>query len=166
MQKADFWIDHLKLSKHPEGGYYRETYRSSSSCTPAGECSLEGKRAWATSIFYLLKHAQRSRLHRIHSDELWFYHAGNPLTVHVFPEQDKPSNFTLGLSAERGEVLQEAVPAGSWFGALPNSHEKEGYSLVSCVVAPGFEFRDLSFARREDLLAIFPEHREIIERLT
>lgn len=166
MQKADFWIENLKLTSHPEGGYYRETYRSCGSYTFPGDGDLNIERAWATSIFYLLKNTERSRLHRIPSDELWFYHAGNPLTVHLFPENSRPSSFTLGLATDNGEVLQETVPAGSWFGALPEYPDREGYSLVSCVVAPGFEFRDLFFACREPMLEKFPEHRRIIELLT
>jgi uncharacterized protein len=166
MQKADFWIGRLNLARHPEGGYYRETYRSSGTFPSAGEGNPDGRRCWATSILYLLKNTERSRLHRIQSDELWFYHAGSPLTVHVFPENGNPSSFTLGLPTSKGEVFQETVPAGCWFGALPASPEDEGFSLVSCVVAPGFEFRDLSFASRDAMLAKFPEHRTIIEILT
>jgi uncharacterized protein len=166
MQKADFWIEHLGLARHPEGGYYRENYRSGGFYTFTDNGKLNGKRAWATSIFYLLKNTERSRLHRIHSDELWFYHDGSPLTVHVFPEDNVPSSFTLGLSADKGQVIQETVPAGSWFGALSENPDEESYSLVSCVVAPGFEFGDLVFARRDTMLEKFPLHRKIIEQLT
>ena len=164
MQKAEYWIDCLELVHHPEGGYYRETYRSSGSyslTTP-----FNGSRSFATAIFYLLKGSDRSKLHRIHSDELWFFHAGDPLTVYMFPKTGEPSSFTLGLFAENGEVLQETVPAESWFGACLNNPERESYSLVSCVVAPGFEFRDFAFADKITLLKKFPEHEDIIEHLT
>ena len=166
MQKADFWIEKLKLSAHPEGGFYRETYRSCGSY-PFGEESLfKGQRSWATSIYYLLKSGDRSTLHRIHSDELWFYHAGSPLTVHIFPETGEPSSFTLGLEPDKGQLLQETVPAESWFGACCGDSDAESYSLVSCVVAPGFDFRDFAFADRNELLNNFPQHAEIIARLT
>lgn len=166
MRKADFWIDRLQLQEHPEGGYYRETYRSPGSCDFSGTSPFSGSRSWATVIYYLLGTGERSRLHRICSDEHWFFHDGSPLTVHMFPENAEPSAFTLGLSYEDGHLLQGTVPAGCWFGATVENPAETGYSLVSCVVAPGFEFRDLSFAQSEDLLRKFPKHRRIIEILT
>jgi len=166
MQTAEFWIEKLHLAPHPEGGFYRETYRSASAYPFGHESIFAGERCWATSIFYLLKQGERSRLHRIHSDELWFYHAGAPLTVYVFPETGKPSHFTLGLEPDKGEVLQETVLAESWFGACLESASAEDYALVSCVVAPGFDFRDFAFANRNELLSKFSHHAAIIERLT
>jgi len=166
MRKADFWIDRLQLAIHPEGGYYRETYRSAGSYSFTGATPFNGARSYATAIYYLLKGNECSKLHRIHSDELWFFHAGNPLTIHILPRKGDPSAFTLGLSAEKGHLLQETVPAECWFGAAIENPEKESYSLVSCVVAPGFEFRDFAFADRKMLLKKFPLHAEIIGRLT
>ncbi|MEI8185640.1 MAG: cupin domain-containing protein [Chlorobiaceae bacterium] len=166
MQKAEFWIDRLQLVCHPEGGYYRETYRSGGSYAFTNTSIFSGKRSYATAIFYLLKGTDRSKLHRIHSDELWFFHAGNPLKVYMFPKKGEPSGFTLGMSVENCEVLQETVPAESWFGASLENPENESYSLVSCVVAPGFEFRDFTFADRTTLLKKFPNNRDIIEHLT
>jgi predicted cupin superfamily sugar epimerase len=166
MQKAEFWIDRLQLVHHPEGGYYRETYRSSGSYAFTHTTPFNGSRSYATAIYYLLKGTDRSKLHRIHSDELWFFHAGDPLKVYMFPKKGAPSSSTLGLSAENSEVLQETVPAESWFGACLENPESESYTLVSCVVAPGFEFRDFTFADRTTLLKKFPQHSDIIERLT
>ena len=166
MQKAEFWIERLQLVRHPEGGYYRETYRSSGSYSFTNTTLFNGTRSYATAIYYLLKGAEHSKLHRIHSDELWFFHTGDPLNVYVFPKKGEHSSFTLGLSAEKGEILQETVPAESWFGASLENREPESYSLVSCVVAPGFEFRDFTFADRTTLLKKFPTYAEIIEHLT
>jgi len=166
MQKAEFWIEKLQLLPHPEGGFYRETYRSSGSYPFDATTRFGDARSWATSIYYLLRDDECSKLHRIHSDELWFYHAGAPLTVYVFPEMSEPSSFTLGLDPEKGQVLQETVRAESWFGACCAEADGESYSLVSCVVAPGFDFRDFAFADKNELLATFPHHAKIIERLT
>ena len=167
MPEAEFWIERLNLERHPEGGWYRETYRSPGSYDFRGSLPFAGSRSYATSIHYLLKHGDRSRLHRIHSDELWYFHAGGPLDVHIFPETGTPSCFTLGLSPDEGETLHSWVPAGCWFGArMPNDAEPDTYSLVSCVVAPGFDFRDFSFADRQQLLANFPAHGDIIRELT
>ncbi len=167
MPKAEFWIKRLGLERHPEGGWYRETYRSGGSYDFGTESPFGGPRAFATSIHYLLQQADRSRLHRIHSDELWFFHTGSPLDVHLFPETGSPSSFTLGDSPDNGQVLHAWVPAGCRFGARMNETAAEGtFSLVSCVVAPGFDFRDFSFADRTQLIAQFPDHEKIISALT
>jgi hypothetical protein len=167
MQKAEFWIRHLGLERHPEGGWYRETYRSSSSFDFGAESPFGSPRPFATSIHYLLEQGDRSRLHRIHSDELWYFHAGSPLEVHLFPEAGSPSSFTLGDPAEDGQVLHDWVPAGCRFGARMKESAAEGtFSLVSCVVAPGFDFRDFSFVDRNRLIAQYPDHEWVIKALT
>ena len=166
MQKAEFWIERLQLEPHPEGGYYRETYRSHDSYPFGSDTLFRSPRSWATAIYYLLKGTQRSKLHMIHSDELWFFHAGNPLTVYLFPPEGEPSSFTLGTSPEQGQTLQECVPAGCRFGACLEEPEEENFALVSCVVAPGFDFRDFVFAEKKELLAQFPLHSALIEHLT
>ena len=166
MQKAEFWIENLKLKAHPEGGFYCETYRSGSSYFFTDETPFNGQRSYATSIYYLLRGTDRSKLHRIHSDELWFFHAGDPLTVYFFAEEDEPASFTLGLAPDKGEVVQGTVPGESWFGACCEKPGEEGFSLVSCVVAPGFEFSDFAFADRNTLQQKYPRHTDIIGRLT
>ena len=166
MQKAEYWIKSLKLAPHPEGGFYRETYRSGGSYSFNETTHFKGARSWATSIYYLLRSNDRSKLHRIHSDELWFYHAGAPLTVYMFPEIGEPSSFTLGLEPDKRQVLQGTVPAESWFGACCEEPDCASYTLVSCVVAPGFDFRDFAFADKNELLSKFPKHTTTVERLT
>lgn len=166
MQKAEYWIERLQLLPHPEGGFYRETYRSHESYSFTEETPFNGSRCYATAIYYLLRSGECSKLHRIHSDELWFFHAGDPLTVHLFPERGEPSSFTLGSSPDEGQVFQEFVPAESWFGASLANPENESYALVSCVVAPGFDFQDFSFAAKEELQMQFPDHTQVIEHLT
>ena len=166
MQKADFWIESLQLAPHPEGGFYRETYRSEGLYPFTDATPFNGPRAYATAIHYLLQGKDCSKLHKIHSDELWFFHDGHPLKVHIFPEAGEPSSFTLGLAPDKGQVVQEVVPRESWFGASLETPEDESYTLVSCVVVPGFDFRDFAFADKKTLLQKFPRHTEIIERLT
>ncbi|MEI8032115.1 MAG: cupin domain-containing protein [Chlorobiaceae bacterium] len=166
MQKAEFWIERLQLAPHPEGGHYRETYRSNGTCSFPEGGLFDGPRSWATAIYYLLKGEERSRLHRIHSDELWFFHAGNPLNVYLFPDDGTPSSFTLGTSPDAGEVFQDKVPAETWFGAALKTPDKESYALVSCVVAPGFDFRDFTLGKREILQKKFTRYNSLIEYLT
>jgi hypothetical protein len=167
MQKADFWIRQLGLERHPEGGWYRETYRSSGSYDFGAASPFGSPRSFATSIYYLLEQGDRSRLHRINSDELWYFHAGSPLEVHLFPETGTPSSFTLGDSPDDGQMLHSWVPAGCSFGACMKEPAAEGdFSLVSCVVAPGFDFRDFSFTSKEELIDRFPDHDKTITALT
>lgn len=167
MRTAEFWIERLGLERHPEGGWYRETYRSEGSYGFDGNSSFGSPRSYATSIFYLLERGDRSRLHRIHSDEQWYFHAGSPLYVHGFPETGNPSSFTLGLDPDAGQTLHSWVPAGYWFGArLAESGSPDAWALVSCVVAPGFDFRDFTFADPAALTAQFPAHARIIEKLS
>ena len=167
MQKAEFWIEKLNLSPHPEGGFYRETYRSGESYAFTETSLFKSPRSYATAIYYLLRDTGCSKLHKINSDELWFFHAGDPLTVHVFPEAGDPFSLIFGNSPEDNQVLQALVPAGAWFGScLDDDTAAYHYALVSCVVAPGFEFSDFAFADRDSLQQKFPLHADIIQRLT
>lgn len=145
---AQDWIEKLQLAKHPEGGYYRETYRAMSEvATPAG------KRSASTAIYFLLPAGEVSRLHRIKSDEVWHFYAGSALTVHVLGE----ASVELSIANP-----QAVVRAGKWFGATVARE----YALVGCTVAPGFDFQDFEMGDRATLLRQFPQHRQVIERLT
>ena len=156
---ASFWIDTLKLERHPEGGYYRETYRA------PGEVPLErGRRSFSTAIYYLLTSDDVSRLHRLQSDELIHYYLGSTFTLHLLDESHGHRRISLGREPDEGQVLQAVLPAGVWFGAT--IERPGGFALVGCTVAPGFDFADFDQASREEMLALFPQHREIVERLT
>lgn len=152
-------IRRLRLEPHPEGGYFRETYRS-----PLTTRVPQGERSASTAIYFLLKEGQVSRLHRIKSDELWHFHAGGPLTVAAILPGGGTLEAVLGPDPSAGHVYQHAVPAGSWFGAWPAAGA--GFSLVGCTVAPGFDFEDFELGRRGELLRIFPAAAGLIERLT
>jgi len=149
-------IETLGLLPHPEGGFYKETYRS--------ELTLEGKeRQLLTSIYFLLTSENVSRLHRIKSDELWYFHAGSPLIVHTLSERGHVQHH-LGLDLSKGQQPFLWIPKNTIFGSTVL--EKDGFSLVSCAVAPGFDFRDFELFDRQTLLEAYPEYREIVERLT
>lgn len=164
MKTAEFWIAHLELLCHPEGGWYRESWRTADSYPFTAESPFGGKRSMATAIHYLLRGEERSKLHRIHSDELWLWHAGTALRVDAFGSGH--TAFILGPDPENGDCMQGVVPAGCWFGASLEKPAPGSYALVSCVVAPGFDFRDFTFARKEELIGQYPRHRAIIEKLT
>lgn len=134
---AEYYISHLGLTAHPEGGYFRETYRSKEELPFPG---FEGNRSYCTSIYFLLKAGQTSALHRIKSDEIWCHHDGDCLEIIEIDEQGKEIITLLGRNIAQGESLQHVVKAGRWFGA--RLQENKGFSLVGCQVSPGFDFRD------------------------
>jgi predicted cupin superfamily sugar epimerase len=153
----DAWIAALDLAPHPEGGHYRETYRAGLAVERDGL-----PRSAATAIYYLLRHGERSRLHRIRSDELWHLYAGAGLLVHVL-EAGAHTVLRLGLDLAAGERPQQLVRAGAWFGA--EIERPGGWALVGCTVAPGFEFADLEFADPAALTRAYPAHAGVIARL-
>ncbi len=164
MKRADRWIEELGLERHPEGGWFREVYRAAESLPKA--CLPDrygGPRAVSTSIYFLLKSGEVSHLHRLRSDELWHFYDGSPLRFHVFGTDGSYWSFLLGRDPRRRESLQAALLAGSVFGA--EVVRPRSFSLCGCTVAPGFDFADFEFGRREDLLARFPRKRAAIERL-
>ena len=156
MNQLQQLIDELGLQAHPEGGYYKETYRSGQ--------TLDGQdRQLLTSIYFLLTAENVSRFHRIKSDELWYFHAGSPLIVHTLSERGHEQHH-LGLDLSKGQQPFLWIPKDTIFGS--SILDDEGYALVSCAVAPGFDFRDFELFTAEQLLLKFAAHREIIERLT
>jgi predicted cupin superfamily sugar epimerase len=148
-------IEQLALFPHPEGGYYKETYRS-------GE-TLEGEQALMTSILFLLTTENASNFHRIQSDEHWYFHEGSPLVVHVIGESGHEQK-QLGLDLSAGQSPYHLVKKQDIFGS--EVQEPNSYALVSCAVAPGFMFRDFELFTRQELLDQYPQHKEIIVRLT
>jgi uncharacterized protein len=165
MADAQFWIDHLKLKPHPEGGFFRESYRSSVVIPePALPTTFRGPRRASTAIYFLLAGEDFSALHRLAADEVWHFYAGSRLLVHSVDPNGNYSVIRLGQNAEADEQFQCVVPGGHWFGScLECPHT---YALVGCTVAPGFDFTDFEMARRADLLAQYPEHKDVIHKLT
>lgn len=156
---ASFWIDKLKLLPHPEGGFYRETYRS-------GEIinNVNGdERNVSTAIYFLLEGEDKSHFHRIRSDELWFFHQGQALEILVLNGSGL-SKILLGPDAENGEHFQARINAGDWFAA--RLKDGRGYALVSCTVAPGFDFNDFELAKADVLSQQFSEHSGIIREMS
>lgn len=151
-------VEKLQMTPHPEGGFYAETYRTDKSLT-----TPNGNRNLATSIFFLLRSRDVSHFHRIKSDELWFWHEGSPLSVHLLGEKGHQI-LKLGPVDGFETMPQHLVKGETIFGSSVD--EPDSYALVSCVVAPGFDFRDFELFQAEDLLPIFPEAAEIIRKLT
>lgn len=161
-------VDTYGLLPHPEGGYYKELYRSTQTIAAAAlNNNFDGDRNYCTSIYFLLTSANFSGFHRIKQDEVWHFYAGHPLTVHVIDAEGKYSAHVVGFDLAKGIAPQFVVPAGAWFASSVNSVAgEEAYSFVGCTVAPGFDFRDFELADRTKLLDTYPQHKEIITALT
>lgn len=165
MFPAKYWVEKLKMQSHPEGGFFAETYRSTEVIS---ENSLpkrfSGNRNYSTAIYFLLESHHFSAFHRIKSDELWHFYAGDALNVYYIDNEGIIQIIRLGNNPEKGEIFQAVVPAGVWFGSKPAI--ENSYSLVGCTVAPGFDFADFEMPDRATLLQQFPQHEEIIKLLT
>ncbi len=158
------WVSKLGLLPHPEGGYFKQTFVSEEH-TSDKELSVnfEGQRKLYTSIYFLLSSKDVSHFHRLKSDELWYYHAGSPLTVHVIHENGDYEEMKVGMNLDQGERPQILVKKNSIFGS--SVMEKDTCSLVGCMVSPGFEFQDFELFTQEELLEKYPQHKEIIMKL-
>lgn len=149
-------IEFLNLESHPEGGFFKETYRATG--------MIENKRNYSTAIYFLLPEGTKSKLHRIASDELWHFYLGGPLTIVQISPKGEVLETTLGPDFKKDQRPQHIVPAGHWFGAYPSAGIP--FSLVGCTVAPGFDFADFEMGDRTQLLKQFPGAKEAIEKLT
>lgn len=159
----------LGLGPHPEGGFYRETYRAPLVLPHAAiEATHGGARAASTAIHFLVPRGSFSALHRIASDEVWHFYAGAPLEIVEISASGVLRTTRLGNALTEGEIPQHVVPAGAWFGSrLAHGSEARGdHALVGCTVAPGFDFADFELAVRSELTARFPAHAALIASLT
>ncbi|WP_196885899.1 cupin domain-containing protein [Aureivirga sp. CE67] len=160
---ASYFIDKFEMLPHPEGGFYKEVYRSEGTI-PKEVLGKEfsGDRNYATGIYYLLKSENFSAFHKINQDETWHYYSGSPVIVHTI---DKEGNYhTQEVGLEGDAIPQYVVPAGVWFAATVK--DENTFSFVGCTVAPGFDFEDFQLAERNYLVQEYPKHEEIITKLT
>jgi predicted cupin superfamily sugar epimerase len=170
-RNARLLIENLRLRPHPEGGWYRETYRSErtipGTALPAG---YAGSRSLGTAILYLLADGAVSGLHRLRGDELWLHHAGGGLDLHLFRPPASPSRSgryerrRLGPAGADGTAFQVVVPGGCWFGAT--LVDPDGFAVVGCTMAPGFDPADFELPSGTELGSVFPEHTELLARLS
>jgi predicted cupin superfamily sugar epimerase len=158
-------IKELDLVPHPEGGYFKETYRS------IGEINQDslgqnynGKRHFSTCIYFLLTSDKFSALHRIQQDEIWHFYDGSSIRLHIISESGIHTTHLIGRDFDKGEVPQFVVPGGCWFAG--EVVEQDAYSLIGCTVSPGFDFKDFELQSRKDLVSLFPDQEEPITRLT
>ncbi|ABM15718.1 MULTISPECIES: cupin domain-containing protein [Mycolicibacterium] len=142
------WARRLDFSPHPEGGWFKETWRSDltipQSVLPP---DYTGCRNAGTAILFLLMPGQQSAWHTVRSAELWLYHSGGPLQLEVGAHQESAIVHLLGADIEAGETPQFVVPPGHWQRARPRDGQP---CLVSCVVVPGFDFADFALGAATD----------------
>ncbi len=161
---AAYWVSALSLTPHPEGGFFKETYRSSDTI-PADVFGgrFNGPRSASTGIYYLLESGDFSAFHRIRSDEMWHFYAGAALELHVIHE-GRHEILRIGRDIHAGETLQYVVPAGAWFAATPV--DGASYSLLGCTVSPGFDFADFEMADPTALSRQYPTFVSVISRFS
>lgn len=158
-------IERLNLKPHPEGGYYSETYRSSSEIqAQALSSEYSGSRNHSTCIYFLLVSGKFSAFHKINQDEIWHFYDGSPVELHTMDAQGNHQKHMIGKDFEKGETPQLVVPGGVWFAS--KVVDGGNYSLVGCTVAPGFDFNDFQLAERDDLIQQYPQHQELIRDFT
>jgi uncharacterized protein len=165
MTSPQAWIERLQLRPHPEGGWFRETYRSDETVSRAAlPPRFSGNRAFSTAIYFLLDGEEFSTLHRIEQDEVFHFYDGGGLTLHWIDPVGTYAAIKLGRNLAAGELPQAVVKAGCVFGASVT--HPGSFALVGCTVAPGFDFADFALPGRDELCRQFPQHRQLIERLT
>lgn len=162
MTTATYWIDALELLEHPEGGYYKEVYRSKDRVSKDGlPPRYGGDRSVLTSIYYLLDRTNKSHFHKVNSDETWHFYQGNSaIELLLITEDGLMKRVLLGANFTEGEEFQFTVPQNCWFAA--HLINKNGYALVGCTVAPGFEFADFFLADKKQLSEQYPQFLSLI----
>lgn len=157
-------VQQFNMLPHPEGGYYKETYRSAEIINKdALPTRFDGKRYFSTAIYFLLEQGNFSAFHKIKSDECWHFYAGQSLLVYVLQPNGSLDIIRVGNNIPAGETFQYVVPANCWFASEPAP--ESDFSFVGCTVAPGFDFADFELAKANELVQMFPQHQSIIQRL-
>ncbi len=165
MNSAKYYIEKLGLSQHVEGGAFCETYRSTL-VLPQEVLSndFKGNRNLSTAIYFLLSYGQFSAFHKILSDEMWHFYAGQTLTIYEIENNGNLITHKLGADLENGETFQCVIKAGNWFGS--RCEIANGFSLVGCTVSPGFDFADFELANKNELINEFPSLSNLINEMT
>jgi uncharacterized protein len=164
MTRAKQFIGQYHLQPHPEGGWYKETYRSKETIAASALPErFSGERCFSTAIYFLLEQGNFSAFHKIKSDECWHFYAGETLHVYVLYDDGKMELIKLGNDIANGELFQYVVPANCWFASRPAAEST--FCFVGCTVAPGFDFTDFEMAKENELLELYPQHEGVIKEL-
>lgn len=155
MKDANYWIEQLGMEPHPEGTYFKENY-----------CSLKktGERSLLTSVTILMKGGTKNLFHYLEGDEIWYFHDGDAIDVFLIHPDGRLEEIKFGKNIGAEEQLQIAIPTGTIFGAIAS--ENVNYCLFGCAVAPGFEFSAFHLCERQELLERYPQHKNLISKLS
>lgn len=158
-------IRQLNLIPHPEGGWYREAYRSEEMIAPAAlPFRYTESHCFQTSIYFLLESNDFSAFHRIRSDETWHFYIGSPVTIYIISEDGELAEIVMGNNLADSQLLQHTIKRNCWFAAKVLNIDS--YALVGCTVSPGFEFDDFELGERQQLLKLYPSFSNHILALT
>ena len=165
MKEVATLIKKFELIPHPEGGYFKETYRSAEAIEAVSlPKAYGGPRNYSTAIYFLLTSDTFSAFHKVRQDEMWHFYAGSPLKLYMISDTGVYSEQIIGNDFQKEEIPQYVVAGGFWFAA--KTVVADSYSFVGCTVAPGFDFADFVLPNRNELIERFPEHQDIITKLT
>lgn len=156
------YVKMLGMLPHPEGGWYKESYRSAGKFS--GNSEFPDGRNFSTAIYFLIDEGNFSAFHRIKSDETWHFYAGDALEVIELDQKGVLTKTLVGSDLNAGQTFQYTVKAGVWFASRVFAKGK--FSLVGCTVSPGFDFRDFELASRLTLKQKYSSHADIITELT
>ena len=164
MLTAQQLVQQYSLQPHPEGGWYKETYRSREYIAKVALPErFRGARVFSTAIYFLLEEGNFSAFHRIRSDECWHFYAGDPLLIYVIQTGGSLDIIQLGNDFTKGQLFQYTVPANCWFASRPATGS--AFCFAGCTVAPGFDFDDFEMADASSLSVLYPQHAGIIKEL-
>lgn len=163
--KAKYYIEKLQLQPHPEGGYFKEVYRSGEIIEAEHlPIRYRGQRAFSTSIYFMLEGTQKSLFHKLKSDEIWHYYDGSSVKIHLIDIDGNLSEKILGNDLNSDEQFQVIILKGNWFAA--EIIDKKSFAFFGCTVSPGFDFNDFDLAESKILIEKFPKHASLIKEFT
>lgn len=164
-KQAQEIISKLSLTPHPEGGYFKEVYRNNEVLTNSALPErYDGDHCYATSIYFLLHDDITSKFHKLKSDETWHHYTGSAVKIYSIDPSGELRIFLLGKDLNKSEFPQVTIQHSNWFGA--ELIDENSYSLIGCTVYPGFEFTDFEIGKKDYLIETYPQHSEIIKRLS
>ncbi|MCB0738621.1 MAG: cupin domain-containing protein [Bacteroidetes bacterium] len=150
MNESEIIIEKLGLLPHPEGGYFKEVYRSAEEVAQSALPNrYKGSRSFATSIYFMLGANDISHLHKVKSDETWHFYKGQAINL-MYLDGESLKSVIIGNDLNAGQTLQFTVKANTWFAAELVNKEEGSYGLVGCSVYPGFDFADFVLAKIQD----------------
>lgn len=164
--EANNLIQSLQLIPHPEGGYFAPVFKSKDTVQSTDPARYKGEiRSAGTSIYYLLQEDDFSAWHRLDSDEIWHHYKGSPVKIYSIDHFGNLETHLLGdPEKHEGASFQIVIPAGAWFAA--KNVKENSFCLIGCTLSPGFEYKDFHLGNRDELVAKFPQHKNMIEKFT